>query len=160
MEENQKKCSNKKHAEIDAISYCQECKKYFCNKCQNHHVEILEDHKIINLNRVNEAFIDLCKEKNHPNKLEYFCKEHNSLCCVACTSKIKNVWYGQHFDCDVYSLQNIKDEKKNKLKENINLLEQLNAQMDKSFAEIKKISEEIIKNKEELKKEYKIYLLN
>ena len=101
---------------------------------------------------VNEAFIDICKEVNHIDKLEFYCKEHNSLCCVACTAKFKILGYGQHFDCDVCPIQNIKEEKKNKLKENINLLEQMNAQIDKSFAEIKKISEEIIKNKEELKK--------
>ena len=68
-----------------------ECKKYFCNKCQNHHQEILDDHKIINLNNLDEVFIDKCKEDNHNYKLEFFCKEHNILCCVACTSKIKNV---------------------------------------------------------------------
>ena len=151
MEENHKKCSNKKHAEIEAISYCQECKKYFCNKCQNYHVEIHDDHKIINLKDVNEVFIDVCKERNHPNKLELYCKEHNTLCCAGCTSKIKDEGYDQHFDCDVFTLQNIKDEKRNKLKENINYLVQLNAQMDKSFVEIKKISEEFNKNKEELK---------
>ena len=152
MEENQKKCSNKKHAEIDAISYCQECKKYFCNKCQNQHADLLEDHKTINLKDVNEAFIEICKEVNHSDKLEFYCKEHNELCCAACTAKFKEEGYGQHHTCDVCPIKKIKEEKKNKLKENINLLEQLNAQMDKSFEEIKKISEEIIKNKEELKK--------
>ena len=99
MEENQKKCSNKKHAEIDAISYCQECKKYFCNKCQSHHIDI--DHKVINLNQVNEVFIELCQEENHNDKLELYCKEHNTLCCAACTSKIRDERYGQHHDCDV-----------------------------------------------------------
>ena len=121
MENQKQKCSSKKHAEIDAISYCQECKKYFCNKC---HVEILEDHKIINLNQVNEVFIELCQEENHNDKLELYCKEHNTLCCAACTSKIRDERYGQHHDYDVCY---IKDEKKNKLKENINHLEQLNA---------------------------------
>ena len=127
MEENKKKCSNKKHAELDAISYCQECKKYYCNKCQNHHTEIFEEHKIINLKDVNEAFIEICKEANHTDKLEFYCKEHNSLCCAACTCKMKDDGYGQHFDCNVCHIKKIKDEKKNKLKENINLLEQLNA---------------------------------
>ena len=101
MEENQKKCSNKKHAERDAISYCQECKTYFCNKCQNYHAEIFEEHKIINLKDVNEAFIEICKEANHSQKLEFYCKEQNSLCCTACTSKMKEDGYGQHFDCNV-----------------------------------------------------------
>ena len=29
-----KKCSAKKHSEIAAIYYCQDCKKFLCNKCQ------------------------------------------------------------------------------------------------------------------------------
>ena len=33
MENKNKKCSLKKHFEVDAIIYCQECKKYLCNKC-------------------------------------------------------------------------------------------------------------------------------
>ena len=104
MELQKKKCSSSKHPEIDAISYCEECKTYFCNKCQNMHSDILENHHIINLNKLNEVFIDKCKEENHNDKLEFFCKEHNTLCCIACTSKIKKEGYGQHFDCDVYHI--------------------------------------------------------
>ena len=90
MEYQKKKCSLSKHSGVDAVSYCQECKTYFCNKCQNHHSEIFENHHIIDLNNLNEFFIDKCTEDNHNDKLEFFCKEHNTLCCVACTSKIKN----------------------------------------------------------------------
>ena len=60
MEIQNVKCSSSKHSEINAVSYCQECKKYFCNKCQNHHSEIFEDHKPFNLNKLNEIFIDKC----------------------------------------------------------------------------------------------------
>ena len=56
MEIKNAKCSSSKHIEINAISYCPECKKYFCNKCLNSHSEILEDHKAINLNQKNEIF--------------------------------------------------------------------------------------------------------
>ena len=152
MEVQKRKCSSSKHPEIDAISYCQDCKKYFCNKCQNMHSDLLEDHKPINLNNLNEVFIDKCKEENHINKLEFFCKEHNSLCCVACTSKIKEEGiYGQHHDCNVCFIKDIKDEKRNKLKENVNNLAELNKQIDKSIEELKRIFEEINKDKEELK---------
>ena len=37
------KCSVKKHSEINAVCYCNYCKKYLCNKCQNNHLEFLED---------------------------------------------------------------------------------------------------------------------
>ena len=126
MELQKKKCSLSKHLEVDAISYCQECKKYFCNKCQNHHQEILDDHKIINLNKLDEVFIDKCKEDNHNDKLEFL-------------------------DCNVYHIKKIKDEKRNKLKENVNNLEELYKQIEKSINELKRIFEEINKNKEELK---------
>ena len=151
MDNQKKKCSLKKHLEIDAIVFCQKCKKYFCNKCHNYHSEIFDDHKTIDLNNSNEIFIDTCKENNHFDKLEFYCKKHSTLCCLACISKLKEEGYGQHSDCDVCHIKNIKDEKKNKLKENINNLEELYKQKEKSINEIKGIYEKINKNKEELK---------
>ena len=151
MEIQNAKCSSSKHSEINAVSYCPECKNYFCNKCLNFHAEILEKHKVINLNQKNEIFIDKCKEENHICKLEFYCKEHNVLCCVACTSKIKDEGYGQHFDCNVTHIKKIENEKRNKLKENINNLEELYNQIDKSINKLKEIYEQINKNKEELK---------
>ena len=152
MENQRPKCSKKGHIEIDAISYCQECNKYFCNKCQNMHTELMEDHKIIKLNQKNEVFIDFCKQPNHnKNKLEFFCKDHNTLCCVACVTKVKKEGYGRHSECNICHLEDIKDEKKDMLKDNINRLEDLSNQMEKAINELKKIFEEINKSKEELK---------
>ena len=89
MENNNKKCSITKHKEVNAISYCQECNKYMCNKCFNHHQELFEDHHIYNLDKdINEIFINICKEQNHSNKLQYFCKDHNILCCANCIVQI------------------------------------------------------------------------
>ena len=150
MENQKKKCSFKKHSEIDAIIFCQDCKSYFCNKCQNHHSEIF-DHRIINLKGGNEIFVNACQNENHFLALDYFCKEHNALCCLACISKIKEGGNGQHHDCDICHIKEIKDEKRNKLKENINELEGLSNQIEKSINEIKIIFEEIIKSKEDLK---------
>ena len=149
MENQKNKCSLKKHSEIDAIIFCQDCKTYFCNKCNNYHSEIFENHKTINLKGEKEIFINACK--NHAYKLDIYCKKHNTLCCSACVSKIKEEGYGQHFDCDVCHIKNIKDDKRNKLKENINQLEGLANQMEKSINEIKVIFEEINKSKEDLK---------
>ena len=118
MEDN-KKCSNSKHSEIKAISYCTECNLYLCNKCLNIHIEYLETHHITNLNKNNkEIFTGLCQEENHKNKLEYYCKNHNKLCCVACLCKIKSNGNGQHSSCDVCNIKDIKEEKINKLNEN------------------------------------------
>ncbi len=88
MEIQNTKCSSSKHSEIEAVSYCPECQKYLCNKCLKYHEEI-EDHKTIILNERKEIFIDKCKVENHPNKLEFYCNEHNVLCCTSCLCKFK-----------------------------------------------------------------------
>ena len=150
MEIRNAKCSSSKHAEVDAISFCPDCNKYFCNKCLKYHDDI-ENHKAINLNQKDEIFVDKCKEENHPCKLEFYCKDHNILCCGLCTSKFKEKGYGQHYDCNVKHLDDIKDEKRNKLKENINNLEELNNKIDESINKLKEIFKQINKNKDDLK---------
>ena len=152
MNNQGKKCSSNKHSNIDAISYCQECKKFFCNKCQNFHSELFENHIIYNLDKeLGEIFTNICNEKNHHIKLEFYCKTHNILCCSSCICKIKNEIYGKHRDCDIYIIKDIIEEKKNKLKENINILEELSNNIDKTIEELKILYEKISKNKEELK---------
>ena len=123
--ENQRKCFTEEHKEIDAISFCPECRIYMCNKCANYHLPFFKNHHPYKITEENEIFTGFCKEKNHPNKLEYFCKDHNQLCCVACLCKISSKGYGAHKDCNISELLKIKDEKKNKLKENIKCLEDL-----------------------------------
>ena len=147
---NQIKCSFKEHKEIDAISFCPECRIYMCNKCQNYH-EALFNHHPYNLNKEEEIFTGFCKEKNHPNRLEYCCKEHNKLCCAACIAKLNIKGDGQHKDCDVCDIESIKDEKKNRLKENIKSLEDLSNSFNNIFKEMKEIFENEEKNKEDLK---------
>ena len=148
---NQIKCSSEEHKELDAISFCPECRIYMCNKCQNLHTPLFKNHHSHNLNKGEEIFTGFCKEKNHPNRLEYFCKEHNQLCCAACIAKINDKGDGQHKDCDVCGIENIKEEKKNKLKENIKILEDLSNSFNNIFKEMKEIFENVEKNKEDLK---------
>ena len=149
---SQQKCASIEHEKIDAISYCHECKVYMCSKCENFHSKLLKDHHSYNLDKeINEIFIGFCKEKNHLEKLDYFCKTHNQLCCAACLSKIKSKGNGQHTDCEVYNIEEIVDEKKNGLKENIEKLENLSNNIQKSIDDLKKIFEKINENKEQLK---------
>ena len=108
-----KKCSFKKHENIEAVSYCIECKVFMCNKCLNHHDNFLESHHKFNLNqKIEEIFTGICEEEGHKNELEYFCKTHNKLCCLACICKIKTKENGHHFDCDICSIDEVKNEKK------------------------------------------------
>ena len=150
--ENQKKCFTEEHKETDAISYCPECRIYMCNKCDNAHSSLLKNHHHpYKLNKEEEIFSGYCKEKKHSNQLEFFCKNHNQLCCAACIAKLNENGNGQHKDCDVLNIQNIKDEKKNKLKENIKILEDLSNSFNNIFKELKEIFEKVEKNKEDLK---------
>ena len=73
---------------------------------------MFNDHKVINLNNLNNIFIDKCKEIDHINKLEFFSKDHNTLCCTSCIAKIKDEGYGQHSGSDICHIKYIKDEKK------------------------------------------------
>jgi len=149
--ENRIKCSLEEHKEIDAICTCPECGIYMCNKCENHHSSLFKNHHPYKLNKEDEVFTGICKEKGHPNKLKYFCKNHNQLCCAACISKINEEGDGQHKDCDVCNIKNIKEEKKNKLNENIKLLEELENKFDENIKELKDIFQIIEKDKEDLK---------
>ena len=152
MENQKKKCSLKKHSEIDAINFCKECRIYLCNKCKNLHSELFELHHLYNLDKdINEIFTGLCKEKRHDIELIYFCKKHNQLCCLGCISRIKDEIYGQHKDCDVCLIKDIKDIKKNKLKENIKCLEDLSNKLEQSINELKILFDKINENKENLK---------
>ena len=152
---NNIKCSFKKHSEIDAINYCKECKIYMCNKCQNLHFELFQDqeHHLYNLDKnLQDIILDFCDEKNHNQfELNYFCKTHNKLCCASCICKFEEKGNGQHRNCDVCLIENIKDEKKKILKESINNLKELQKGLEESIQELKLLFDKINNDKEELK---------
>lgn len=150
----EQKCSNSSHKENKAISFCQECKIYMCNKCEKLHSEFIESHHQIRLEKdknIGEIFTGLCKENNHQYELKYFCKVHNILCCAECITKIKGKDFGQHSDCEVCSINDIETEKKNKLKQNIKTLEELFINLKDSINQIKILFEQLEKDKEEIK---------
>ena len=146
-------CSNEEHKEIEAKSFCEECKLYMCNKCEKLHSGLFKNHhQIINDKNkdISEVYTGLCNEENHIEQ-EYFCKTHNKLCCAKCITKIKAKNIGQHRDCDIYFIEDIENEKKNKLKENIKLLEDISNNLQQSINELKILVEKIDKNKEKIK---------
>ena len=150
--ENQKKCFSEEHKGINAIIFCPECRIYMCNKCENLHSSLFKNHNTLKVNKdIDILFTGFCNEKNHPNKLEYFCKNHNQLCCSTCIAKLNKKGDGQHKDCNVCEIENIKEEKKNKLKENIKFLEDIENKFNENMKELKGFFEKIEKNKEDLK---------
>ena len=149
-----KKCSFENHKEINAISYCQECKIYMCNECENHHSKLFTNHhqfKLENEENIKEIFTGLCKEENHNEELIFYCKSHNTLCCAKCITTIKDKKIGQHSKCDICYIEEFEKEKKDKLSENIKCLEDLLITLDKSIIHLKKTLEKINQNREETK---------
>ena len=123
-----------------------------CNKCNKFHQDLCANHlDFIIKDNINELFNEICKEEKNHSKLNYFCKNHNKLCCLSCKAKIKGKGIGQHKDCDVFFIEEIKDEKLNKLKENIKYLEDFSKSLEISINEIKKLFNDINENKEQLK---------
>ena len=152
MEFKKIKCSSKDDQEIDAISYCGECKINMCNKCEKYHTKLFQNHQIYNLNKnIEDIFTGFCKELNHSERLDFFCKNHNTLCCAACLCKISKKGFGLHKNCNVCLIDEIKDEKENKIKSNIKYLEEISNTLNDSINNLKIMLEKIIKNKEELK---------
>ena len=153
MEVKEIKCSSQEHKEINAKIYCYQCKIYLCKKCESFHSNIFSTHQTSNLENLKkeDIFTGLCKEKDHNNyKLEFFCKSHNQLCCVACLCKIKKNEIGKHKDCIVCNLEDIKEEKIKKFKENINTFDDLSKTINDSINNLKNIEIKIRQNKEEL----------
>ena len=146
------KCSLRKHKYFDAISFCEDCNRYMCKKCQTHHDELFEEHDLRILNEKEDSknlFTGFCREKEHTDALEYFCKKHNKLCCASCISKIQSKGNGQHKDCDVCNVEEIKSDKEKILKDNIKILEDLLNSFEKLMEEFKINFEKA--NKETLK---------
>ena len=152
MDIKNKKCSNIEHAEINANIYCAKCEIYLCNKCEIIHSKLFNNHKFFIIKQDSkEIFTEFCQEEKHKMELEYFCKTHNQLCCAACIAKLQKKENGKHKDCDICFIEDIKEEKKSKLKENIKCLEKLSNTLQESINKLKIIFEDINKNKEELK---------
>ena len=152
MEKINQKCYSKNHEEVKASCYCFDCSVYMCKNCKNLHSKLYQEHKIYNLDKgIEKIFTGFCKEKNHLDKLEYFCKTHNKLCCSGCIDKIKREGKGQHTDCDICLIEDIKDTKKDLLEKNIEILENFSKSIENSINELKNLFSKINENKDILK---------
>ena len=152
MEFNMKKCSSKDHDNMNAIQFCYNCKIYLCKKCETYHSYLFQNHILNKLDKnIIDSFTGYCTKNNHNELLEFFCKTHNELCCVSCLCALKGKGKGEHSSCEISYLEDIKDIKKNKLKDNINILEELSIKMDESINKIKNAFTKINERKEKIK---------
>ena len=149
-----KKCSLDEHVDVDAIYFCQECKINMCNKCHKVHSGLLKNHHVITLEQnIKNVFTGLCPKPNHAMELEYFCKTHNQLCCVSCIAKVKADGKGQHKDCDIYLLTQIKNEKMKNFSENAKTLKKLYETLEDTIKKFKSINGNLNEKKDKLKQD-------
>ena len=154
INQEQQNCSFKDHSTVKAITYCFICRIYMCNKCENFHSKMFVNHKSINIDKITKNFFTgYCKEENHPYELEYFCKTHKQLCCAKCVIKIGNKKDAIHKECNVCTIEEIKDEKINNLKENIKKLEELSKNLKDEIGNLKNIFDKVNNKKEDIKLE-------
>jgi len=145
-------CSSDHEKKIPSKYYCSNCKIYMCEVCEKYHSKKFCNHNIYNSDEnISEIFDGFCKENNHLEILEFFCKTHNKLCCSSCITKIKKKGKGQHTDCDICLIEDIKDTKKDLLNKNYTVLEELSKNIGNSINELKDILETINTNKYNLK---------
>ena len=132
-----------------------------CQICQDIHSGLCIKHHNFKIDKdINEIYTGFCQERNHFDKLEFYCKSHNILCCSACISSIKKAGKGQHTDCDICSLEDIKNIKKGIFEENIKVLEELSNTFEDSIYKLKKIFEKINENKKVIKLDIQKIFIN
>ena len=140
-------CSMISHSGQKAFRYCCECNIFMCHQCFNHHKGLFNNHHLIDLTQNNEnIFTGICPEENHKNKLDRFCKSHNQLCCSSCIGI-----NGKHNKCELCKIEDIKEEKKTKLENNIKILEDISINIKESLDKTKNYYNKIEEQKEELK---------
>ena len=122
------------------------------DKCLDSHNKLLKGHLQNDISKNSgETFINLCKKVNHEKKFEFFCKDHNELCCSGCVTKIKYKEYGEHYDCNICSIDGIKEEKKNIFNNNVKFVKNCLDYLESIINNMKKLLENINNNKEDLK---------
>ena len=152
MEFDIQKCSSKDHSNNDAFIYCYNCQIYLCKKCESFHSNLFQNHSLYKLDQnIKDIFTGYCQKDNHNQILEFYCKTHNELCCASCICVLKGKGKGQHSSCEICFLEDIKEAKKNKLKDNINILEELSVKLDESINNLKNAFNKIDERNEKTK---------
>ena len=145
------KCYYNEHSEQTATNFCFKCNKFLCETCSTSHCDTNPKHNLFSVDKdLNLNFTGYCTEGNHPNKLDYYCFTHNNLCCAACLCKIKDRGDGQHTECKVCHIDQIKGEKKRKLNDNLKLLKKFSLNMKKILKDIRTFYEHINPIKEDI----------
>ena len=76
-----------------SVSWCMECEEELCSECAVHHkaMKVAKNHHVIDL-KLKSSYYALLKKpslvcEQHTYYLEYFCVDHDELCCRDCLAK-------------------------------------------------------------------------
>ena len=157
METTNIQCSMLSHGDKKALKFCFECNIFMCHQCFNHHRGLFNNkHHLLDITEnSNNIFTGLCKEQNHSNKLDHFCKTHNQLCCIVCIGN-----NSKHSSCDICKIEDIKEEKKTNIEKNVKLLEDLSIEIKETINKVKILNEKMEKQKEEIKSKIMKTIIN
>lgn len=143
MNNKEIKCSTQNHENQKPYKYCIECNIFMCHQCFNNHKKNYNNHHLIDLfQNESKIFSYLCKEDF--NKLEYFCRSDNQLCCSVCKES-------KHKNCEILKIEDIREEKKINLDKNIDELENISNKVKERINLIKSFYEKNNALKEDLK---------
>ena len=136
MNNKEIKCSTQNHENQKPYDYCIECNIFMCHQCFNNHKKNYNNHHLIDLfQNESKIFSYLCKEDF--NKLEYFCRSDNQLCCSVCKES-------KHKNCEILKIEDIREEKKINLDKNIDELENISNKVKERINLIKSFYEKIM----------------
>ena len=95
-----------KHLEKEAVEYCENCQKFFCNVCQIYHKDLINGHK-----RIPVKYLNICKKHMNGNKINSYCEKCKKELCSICDLNNHN----QH---NIISIQDYWNKVKDKLQFN------------------------------------------
>ena len=79
---------------ITSVSWCIECEEELCSECSEFHttVKVARKHHVVDL-KLSKSYSSLLKknslvcEQHTYCEVEYFCVDHDELCCRDCLAK-------------------------------------------------------------------------
>lgn len=151
-------CSLDDHKDKEAIIECENCDIKLCNECSKIHKKYLPKHNLILMNSLESFYLKYnCSYENHNKILNYYCENHNELCCALCLCIKEDSNFGIHNKCKILSINEIENIKKQNLTQNIKKLDDLTKKLEEKKEKISNILIQQEKNKEEIKKRVAIF---
>ncbi|XP_063420762.1 protein wech-like [Mytilus trossulus] len=94
------------HVVRDADFWCSECDEGLCSSCEKHHraSKASRNHEVISMNNYQKlphtiaSINQYCSD--HDKKYQYFCSQHENLCCPLCITT-------NHKTCDLMAIDDI-----------------------------------------------------